>query len=131
MKTPHRPTTKKTVGGPGGAHQGRPGAIGVAASRNPVAARIRQRMAHLSADLEEDEIAPSEAAQRACQSHLTELAARLSSGAGLSLPHISTSGQGDLSCEWRDREKVLVALFSPAGAMSLHAMELIDGRVDS
>src|SRR5947209_7759546 len=84
--------------------------------------RIERRLKYLSDELEPEEMPPSEAAKRSCTRLLADTAARMPVVDRFPFPHISTSGEGDLSCEWARETYVIIALISPRGATAIHEM---------
>jgi hypothetical protein len=102
---------------------------GTTTVEHPVGDRVRRRLERLSHDVEEDEVAPTEPAQRACQEYLTAAALGMPPGQDFPFPHISTAGEGDLSCEWRLADKVVLAMISPDGVLALHVLGLSEGLV--
>jgi hypothetical protein len=93
--------------------------------------RVRQRLAQLSQDLEEDEICPSDAAQQECLEKLAAAAALTPPADDFAFPHMDTGGEGDLSCEWQGDQRVVWFLIAPQGDSALHRIEMSDGRVAS
>ena len=106
-------------------------AIPASAGIDTVRERAERRLEYLSQDLEPDEMPPPEAAKRACIRMLTAAAATMPVGQPFPFPHISTGGEGDLTCEWARDRCVVVALISPQGVAALHEMKVEAGRVTS
>jgi hypothetical protein len=100
-----------------------------AADEHPVVERLHRRLHSLSQEVEEDETLPTEAARTRCIEYFRNVAAGLSPGESLPFPAISTTGRGELSCQWRGADSTLVATVSPTGNLSLHQMCLEQGRV--
>jgi hypothetical protein len=93
-----------------------------------VAERAARRLEILSQDLEFGEIAPTAEAGRTCRDYLAAAASGMRLVPSFPFPHISTGGEGDLSCEWRGSERSLIALISPSGEMAIHRATIKDGR---
>jgi hypothetical protein len=91
--------------------------------------RVERRLEYLADELEPGEAPPSEAAQQACIRILTAIAERMPVGSPFPLPHISTNGEGDLSCEWPGDGCTVIALITAGGVVALHEMRLKAGRV--
>ena len=91
--------------------------------------RLALLLASLAEDVEPDEEAPTEAAQAALRRLLVEGAAQTEDGLPFRFPAISTSGQGELSCQWRCEEKTVLLLVGPEGQSALHWMRLKNRRV--
>src|SRR5262249_3179035 len=100
-----------------------------AAKEHPVVELLHRRLHSLSEEVEEDETPPTEAARARCVEYFRDAAARFSLGESLPFPAISTTGRGELSCQWRGDDITLVATISPTGNVSLHQMRLEQGRV--
>jgi hypothetical protein len=86
--------------------------------------RLRDRLARLVGDLEEGELPPTEAATGRCTEMLLEAADRMSAGRRLPFPHFSSGGQGDLSCEWRVEDRIVLLFISARGDTCLYQMTL-------
>ena len=100
-----------------------------ASDEHPIVERLHRRLDSLSQEVEEDETPPTEAARARCIEHFRNAAAELAPGEGFLFPAISTTGRGELSCQWRDDDRTLVATISPSGNLSLHQMRFENGRV--
>jgi hypothetical protein len=94
-----------------------------------IAERLKRRLARLSQDLEPDEVPPAEAAQHQCLEKLAAAADSTPPGRVFPFPHIGTAGEGDLSCEWRANERIILLLIAPSGDMAMHQMEMAAGQV--
>jgi hypothetical protein len=93
-----------------------------------LAERAKNRLARLAQDVDEEELPPTEDAQRACLDLLTAAASAIAPGRSFPFPHLSTAGEGDVSCEWRGENRVVVAVISPAGVASVYRFEMSNGR---
>jgi hypothetical protein len=90
--------------------------------------RAKRRLAHLTQDLEEEELPPTAGAQLACLDLLAAAATAIAPPHTFPFPHLNTAGEGDLSCEWRGGNRVVVAAISPEGQVSLYRYEMCNGR---
>jgi hypothetical protein len=90
---------------------------------------LRKRLARLLQDIEEDEVPPSDEAQHACLDRLASAAARFETGSRFPFPHVGTSGEGDLTCEWQGDRRVVLFSISPQGKTALHRIVMSDTRV--
>lgn len=77
----------------------------------------------LSQDLEDDEVAPTEAAVKACLRLVAEVTTSIPYGFKLYYPNITTVGYGDLICAWLGEDRDLVAFISPSGVVSLRNVD--------
>jgi hypothetical protein len=80
---------------------------------------IRDSVEDLKSDLDTDEVAPTAAAVRSCQAFVSQAMALVPIGLKFFRPHISTTGRGDLLCEWLGDGRDLVAYISSAGMIRL------------
>jgi hypothetical protein len=90
---------------------------------------LQVRLRELTAELEEDEEVPTERAQSSLLQWMSEASRSFPSSQAFPAPFVGTRGDGDLSCEWRGKDKVLLALISPEGELHLHRVQVEGGRV--
>jgi hypothetical protein len=87
---------------------------------------LRKRLARLTQDIEEDEIAPSDEAKRECLDRLVSAATSFGVSSRFPFPHVGTSGEGDLTCEWQGDQRVVLFSLSPQGKTALHRIVMSD-----
>jgi hypothetical protein len=90
--------------------------------------RLQARLVLVADDLEDGEMPPTAVATRVCQEMLFGMADQLPAGQLLPFPHLSSGGQGDLSCEWRVEKRLVLLFISAQGKSCLYQMD--SGGVD-
>jgi len=96
---------------------------------SPLAKRLRDRLARLSGDLEEGEMPPTEAAVQKCEETLVAAADHLPTDRPFPFPHLTTAGVGDLSCEWRKDDRLVLLFISAQGEACLYRVTLAGTQV--
>src|SRR5437762_10157007 len=77
-------------------------------------------LALIREDMDGGDVSPTPLAAAACRQLLLDLAGAPAATDRPGLPHISSSGGGDLLCEWRSGTRDLIAAISPQGRLSLY-----------
>src|SRR5580658_5770262 len=101
-----------------------------ASADSPSAVRryIAERVLGLTNDLDQDDIAPTAAAQTACADLLESVETECWNFGTMPLPGVTTSGDGSMHCQWSAGGHRAYLSVDPKGLVRLFTAETVDQR---